>query len=87
MAISNPYLAASLDEETPAPAYTIEVEHGEDGRWFASWTTGDKREGGCASYSTTLVGALAELCSTLLKVAEDKSVEAASALVERTEGK
>lgn len=50
--------------------YHITVEQEEDGRWFAFWEFGN--EGGGAPYSTTVVGALAELCATLLKVAEDK---------------
>ena len=63
--------------EEDAPAYTILVER-EGEEFFASWTTGDRKEGGCARYSSTVVGALAELCATLLKVDEDKSQEAAA---------
>jgi hypothetical protein len=56
----------------------IEVEREDDGRYFACWTSADGKTHGCANYSTTVVGALAELCATLLKVDEDKSHESRS---------
>ncbi len=69
-----PAAASGLTPREEPPAYTILVE--QDGeRFFASWTTGDGKEAGCGSYSSTVVGALAELCSTLLKVDEDKAIE------------
>lgn len=84
------FLALELAlEETPEPRafYTILIEREDDGRMFASWTTGDGIEGGCAAYSTTLVGALAELCSTLLKIDEDKSVDRRFAALPTPEAK
>jgi len=62
-------------------AYRIEIEREDDGRFFASYVTGDKREAGSGTYAATAVGALAELCATMIKVDEDKSIEARSLVV------
>lgn len=55
--------------------WTIEVFREDDGRFAADFRSGDKRVGGMGEYSATPIGALAELCSTLIKIAEDESIE------------
>lgn len=50
--------------------YRIEVLE-EEGRFVATWVTGDGREAGAGAYSASPIGALAELISTMIKVAED----------------
>ena len=55
--------------------WTIEVFREDDGRFAADFRSGDKRAGGMGEYSATPIGALAELCSTLIKIAEDESIE------------
>lgn len=52
--------------------YRIEVEREADGRYFASWESGDGTQAGCAEYAATPVGALANLCATLTKLHEDE---------------
>lgn len=59
--------------------WKIRVWCEEDGRCAADYMTGDGREGGMGEYSSTPLGALAELISTLIKVAEDKLGEQADA--------
>lgn len=55
--------------------YRIEVFQEEYGRYAAKFKSGDRRIGGMGQYSATPIGALAELCSTLIKVEEDISIE------------
>ena len=49
---------------------TIEVDREDNDTYFASYTTG--KEGGCGDYSPTIIGALANLLCTLLKVEEGR---------------
>ncbi|MCC6970459.1 MAG: hypothetical protein IT434_09580 [Phycisphaerales bacterium] len=51
--------------------WRINVFRDEDG-CAADYRTEDGREGGMGEYSTTPIGALAELCAALIKIAEDK---------------
>ena len=37
------------------------IGYSEDGRYFASWETGDGTQAGCAEYAATPVGALAKV--------------------------
>jgi hypothetical protein len=50
----------------------IEVFREDDGRYAAEFRAGDGRVGGMGNYAATPIGALAELCATLIKVAEDQ---------------
>lgn len=54
----------------PETVLTIEVKREEDGQYFASWETG--QETGCGNYSATVIGAVAEVLCTLVKVEEDR---------------
>jgi len=56
------------------------VEREEDGQYLASFRTGDGKVAGASEYSTTLVGALANLCADLIKIAEDDSKTARAPL-------
>lgn len=65
--------------ETPEDfVWRIDVVQEEDGRYCADYITGDLLERGVGNYAATPIGALAELCATLIKVAEDKAHEAAA---------
>ena len=57
-------------------AYRIHVFREDDGRYAAEYETGDGKEAGMGHYSVTPVGALAELVMLLIKIEEDKSIEA-----------
>lgn len=56
-------------------AYRIEVFQEDDGSYAAEYQTGDGKEAGMGRYSATPIGALAELCATLIKVEEDNAKE------------
>ena len=53
--------------------WDIQVFREEDGSYAASWETPDGMVAGMGNYSSTPIGALAELCATLIKVAEDEA--------------
>lgn len=55
--------------------YFIEVAREEDGRFCATYHSADRKTAGSGEYSATAIGALAELCATLIKIAEDEAVE------------
>jgi hypothetical protein len=68
---------ASPEPETPQgwqpeTVYRIEVFREDDGRFAAEFETNGGREAGMSNYAATPIGAMAELCSTLIMVEEDK---------------
>lgn len=67
--------SASAEESV---VYRIEVFREDDGRYAAEWTTGDGKIAGIGNYAASPVGALAELCATLIKCDEDNAIERAS---------
>jgi hypothetical protein len=61
-------------EEPEHLVWRIEVF--EDGGQFAAeFISADRKTAGMGNYSATPIGALAELCATLIKIAEDESIE------------
>jgi hypothetical protein len=80
-------LAAPRDQgdAQETPVLRVEVFREADGRYAAEFFA-PPGEGGMAEYANTPVGALAELCATLIKIDEDKAHErAASRSPEGTE--
>lgn len=66
------YLKPATPTDAPASiVWQIEVFREDDGRFAAEWFTLDRAESGMGPYAATPIGALAELCATLIKVAED----------------
>ena len=61
------------ETEPDSAVWNISVFREDDGRFAADYESGDGREAGMGNYSATPIGALAELCATLIKVAEDKA--------------
>lgn len=55
--------------------YRIEVVKEDDGRFVASFRSGDDKHGGMGEYSPTPIKALANLCATLADVDEEIVVE------------
>jgi hypothetical protein len=55
--------------------WRIEVIRESDGRFGAEITSGDGKIGGWAGYANSPVGALADACAELIKIAEDRTVE------------
>lgn len=58
--------------------WKVRVFQDED-RFAAEWVTQDGKEAGMGEYAATPIGALANLCATLIKVAEDHAKERAAA--------
>lgn len=54
--------------------YEIKIFREDDGRFAAEFTTGDGKVAGMGCYSATPIGALAELCCTLIKLKEDNAI-------------
>lgn len=65
--------AGSPQQSDVAIVLTIDVFREDDGRFAAEYQR--ENEAGMGEYSSTPIGALAELISTLIKVEEDNSVE------------
>lgn len=57
----------------------IDVFREEDGRFAAEFRSGDNSVGGMGNYAATPVGALANLCATLIQIAADDAMERVSA--------
>lgn len=66
------------EDETETDVYRIRVFREDDGQHAAEWETTDGKEAGMGNYSVTPVGALAELVMLLIKVEEDRRLEAAA---------
>lgn len=75
-------------EPLPAPpegaceVMSITVFREDDGRFAAEYTRDGGREAGMGRYSSTPIGALAELCATLIKVDEDNAKELTDELID-----
>ena len=65
---------APLSAQEPETTLRVNVIR-EDGEFAAEFTSGDGKVGGMGDYSPTPVGALANLCATLIKIDEDDAKE------------
>ena len=71
--------APPAEPSDSATIWHIDVFREDDGQIAASFESADHAIAGMGNYSTTVVGALAELCATLLKLDEDKTAAASPA--------
>lgn len=69
--------AGTSTEARRANSWKIEVFQEDDGRWAAEFDRPGLKDAGMGEYSSTALGALAEVISTLIKVEEDRAKEAA----------
>lgn len=61
------------DDDAQDAVLHITVFREADGRYAAEYFTRDSTEVGMGNSAATPIGALAELCATLIKVEEDKA--------------